>query len=60
MLHLREKRVQFVSSQKAEEADAGEENGEQVYEVEPEHRPTEPEDLYLTPDETTAAGETWI
>lgn len=52
--------MQFVSSQKAEEADAGEENGEQVYEVEPEHRPTEPEDLYLTPDETTAAGETWI
>uniref|UniRef100_A0A674NH02 Cortactin n=1 Tax=Takifugu rubripes TaxID=31033 RepID=A0A674NH02_TAKRU len=36
--------------------DAAEENGEHLYEVEPEKHSTEPEDLYQTPDETTAVA----
>lgn len=56
----RPERVQFVSLQNREEPEAAEENGEQLYEVEAENRSTEPEALYLAPDETTAAGEPWI
>lgn len=58
------KRVHFVSLQRSEQLDAAEENGEHLYEVEPENHSTEPEDLYQTPDENTAAvaaaGETPI
>lgn len=49
-----------MSLQNTEELGAAEENGEQLYEVEAEKRSTVPEDLYLAPDETAAAGETWI
>lgn len=47
--------------QRSEQLDAAEENGEHLYEVEPENHSTEPEDLYETPAESTAvaaAGET--
>lgn len=49
------KRVQFAPVQNTEQLDAAEENGEHLYEVDPETHSTEPEDLYQTPDENTAA-----
>lgn len=50
------KGVHFVSVQRSEQLDAAEENGEHLYEVEKEKHSTEPEDLYQTPDESTAAA----
>lgn len=48
--------MRLVPLQDTEQLDAAEENGEHLYQVEPENRSAEPEDLYQTPDETSAAA----
>lgn len=39
---------------------AAEENGEQLYETEPQNQYSEQEDLYQTPEDTAAGGEALV